>query len=447
MSESDAIEQGFDSLATSLSDGLHAGEHLLLWLAAEDSDFARFNRGTAQQAGQVSQASLELTLIDGQRQAGASLDLTHNATGDIAAAGRMVSELRSVIAHLPEDPYLNINRTPHSTVDLRGGTCPHPDEVIDDIEGTRPGRGELVGIYAGGVQRRGFANSLGQRNWFSATTVNFDWSVHLGGDRAVKCSYAGSTWHRAELDQRMRLAEAELEALGRPPKRLSPGAYRAYLAPAALVEVLELLSWGGFSLKSQRTRNSCLARLADGEAQLDASLTLYEDSAKGCAPGFQREGFVKPPTVSLVENGTHAGALVGPRSAMEFARPCNGAGNGESPDSLTLAPGTLSAEHIVQTLGTGIYVSNLWYMNFSDKNACRMTGMTRFATFWVEGGEIVAPLAVMRFDESLYRLLGTNLVGLTDRSETILSASTYGERSTDSWRSPGALVEDFRLTL
>ncbi|MGH8067091.1 MAG: TldD/PmbA family protein, partial [Candidatus Entotheonellia bacterium] len=80
-------------------------------------------------------------------------------------------------------------------------------------------------------------------------------------------------------------------------------------------------------------------------------------------------------------------------------------------------------------------------------SACRMTGMTRFATFWVEGGVIQAPLSVMRFDESIYRMFGDHLLGLTAERDFILDASTYHERSTGSSRLPGALVEDFTFTL
>lgn len=42
--------------------------------------------------------------------------------------------------------------------------------------------------------------------------------------------------------------------------------------------------------------------------------------------------------------------------------------------------------------------TQLWYLNFSDRPGGRITGMTRFASFWVEDGRIVAPLNVMRFD-------------------------------------------------
>jgi predicted Zn-dependent protease len=73
--------------------------------------------------------------------------------------------------------------------------------------------------------------------------------------------------------------------------------------------------------------------------------------------------------------------------------------------------------------------------------------MTRFATFWVEDGRIVAPVNVMRFDDSIYRILGANLAGLTREREFLLDASTYGARSTHSARLPGALLSALRLTL
>jgi predicted Zn-dependent protease len=73
--------------------------------------------------------------------------------------------------------------------------------------------------------------------------------------------------------------------------------------------------------------------------------------------------------------------------------------------------------------------------------------MTRFACLWVEHGEIQAPLNVMRFDDSIYNLFGSNLLGLTSERELILDASTYGRRSNRSMELPGVLVKDLRLTL
>ncbi len=102
---------------------------------------------------------------------------------------------------------------------------------------------------------------------------------------------------------------------------------------------------------------------------------------------------------------------------------------------------------MLRELGTGLCINNLWYLNFSDRMNCRLTGMTRFATFWVENGEAVAPTNVMRFDDSVYRMLGDGLTGLTATREFIPDSSTYEKRSTASMRLPGAFVDGFRLTL
>jgi predicted Zn-dependent protease len=187
--------------------------------------------------------------------------------------------------------------------------------------------------------------------------------------------------------------------------------------------------------------------MADQDARLSSLVTLRENTREGIASGFQGEGFVRPETVPLVEAGRLSAALVNPRSAREYGVPTNGANSGETPESLDLAAGTLPDAQALQALGTGLYIGNLWYLNFSDRSACRFTGMTRFASFWVEDGRIRAPLNVMRFDDTAYRILGENLEALTQERDLVPDADTYGERSTLSMRTPGALVRDLALTL
>jgi predicted Zn-dependent protease len=151
--------------------------------------------------------------------------------------------------------------------------------------------------------------------------------------------------------------------------------------------------------------------------------------------------------VPLIDAGRLAAPLVSPRSAREYGVATNGANANETPESLDLAPGALAQSQALEALGDGIYVGNLWYLNFSDRSACRLTGMTRFASFWVENGRIRAPLNVMRFDDSAYRILGENLEALTRERDLLPDTITYGERSTESVRTPGALLKAFALTL
>jgi len=213
-------------------------------------------------------------------------------------------------------------------------------------------------------------------------------------------------------------------------------------------EVIQLLSWyGAFGRRALETRRTPLLRMLVEDVTLSPMVSISEDTANGVAANFQSAGFLRPDSVPLIVDGRYADTLVSPRSAQEYGVPTNGAGDAETPLSVAIEPGTLPTASIDETLGTGLYVGNLWYLNFSDQAACRTTGMTRFATFWVEDGEIVAPVDVLRFDDTAFHLLGDRLEGLTDDAEVLLDNSTYGRRSTASARLPGAMIGAMRFVL
>lgn len=212
-------------------------------------------------------------------------------------------------------------------------------------------------------------------------------------------------------------------------------------------EVFSLLSWSSFSRKATETRQSPILKLVEGVETLNPLVSLYENTAEGIGPDFEAGGFIKSPYIPLVEAGKFKNSLASPRSAREYSCETDGACASEYPQALQMAGGHLADEDILKELGTGLYISNLWYLNFSDRSSCRITGMTRFATFWVERGEIAAPLNVMRFDESIYRALGSNLVALSQNREFLLDPDTYYQRSSSSAKLPGALIDEFCLTL
>jgi predicted Zn-dependent protease len=436
----------FESLCQRLFGTLSGDEVLLADLAGEDSQFVRMNHGRVRQPGSVRQMDVGLDLIVGQRHAEGRTTLSGQADEDAGRLRSLLDELRRRLPVLDDDPHLLYATDVTNTEDVDDAALPDAADAIDAVlteaEGT-----DLVGIWASGSVHRGFANSLGQRNWFTARSFHLDWSLSARSDKAVKSGYAGRSWSDEDFGAAMARARQQVAAVGRPARTVEPGGYRVFLAPAALNEIVGLLDWGGFSLKAHRTRNSCLMHAVDGKQRLSPKVTLRENTADGFAPGFEGMGFVKPPSVTLFEGGAYRDALVSPRSAKEYGVATNGANGRESGESFDLAPGALPRADALAALGTGILVNNLWYLNYSDRPSCRMTGMTRFATFWVEDGELVAPLNVMRFDDTAYRVLGTNLVDLTVERDLLLDAGTYERRSTGSARLPGALVEDFRLTL
>jgi predicted Zn-dependent protease len=438
------VKDHFFGLAERLNGELRAGEALLCSLDAERSDFVRFNRGRVRQAGSVQQRFLSVHLVRERRQAAATVTLGGDGE-DWALAHGALTQLRDELAQLPEDPWLLIAEAPVSTETVRRGRLAAAEEVVRQIVIAAAGR-DLVGFLASGTIYRGFANSFGQRNWHEVDGFNLEWSLFLAGDKAVKTGYAGFEWEPETFAAKLEAAAGELELLALPPRSLEPGEYRAYLGPRALDELVGLICWGGFSARARATKQSPLLRMEHG-ATLSPKLALVENIEEGVAPRFQHDGFVKPPSVTLIANGRLGDALVSPRSAKEYGLETNAANGRESPESLDMAAGDLDPSAALAALDTGLRIGNLWYLNFSDRPAGRITGMTRFATFWVERGRIVAPVSPIRFDDTIYRMLGDNLVDLTRSRELLLDPSTYGERSTASARLPGALLKGLKFTL
>lgn len=437
--------QHFEALAEDLRRHLAEGEDFTLWYSAEDSEFIRFNRARVRQAGRVRQASALLRLIRDERQASLDLTLSGAPEEDRQRLAEGLRQLRQSLAWIPADPYLLLDTSAWQRENQDLGAAPDSGALLASLE-RRARDLDLVGIYAAGPLFRGFANSWGAFGWHAGSSFNFDWSLFHGNGQAVKADYAGQRWDDEAFARRFEQAREQLGHLGKPLRQLRPGDYRAYLAPAALEEVMQMLCWGGFSARALATGESPLQRLQNGDALLSPLLNLAERPATSPSPAFSAEGSPRA-EVELVGNGRLSGRLVSSRSAREYGLVANGAGANEAPTALDMAGGSLEQARILEALDTGLYIGNLWYLNYSDMPAARLTGMTRFATFWVENGQIRAPVSTMRFDDSLHSFLGAHLEDLSHERELRLSSNTYGERQTDSMHLPGALTGRFTLTL
>jgi predicted Zn-dependent protease len=431
-------------------------EHLEVYLRAESSDFVRINGAKVRQTGLVQRMVARVRLINPVAQTSviAHLTLNADAPASMRALSNQLAELRGLMALQRPDPHLAFQTHSWHSETLLHGDCASPHDVAQWL-GAVPANTDLVGLFSSGVMMCAFLSSNHTRLWHSSSRWCLDASVYAkppaAPDKAVKFQVAGSAWHTKsspqDIQRAIQQAIEQAHILCQPELVLKPDDYRVWLAPLASAELLGMLCWGGFSASSLYSGQSTLKKLYDQEVRLHQQVSVFEDLAVGQAPLFDDQGYQRAARLPLITHGQTDQPLINQRSAKEFGLVANGAAQSESPQNLVMAEGKLDEGSAMAALGTGLWISNLWYLNFSARSAARVTGMTRFASLWVENGVAVAPIKPMRFDDSLFDLLGDQLEAIGATCHWIVDTDTYDWRSFGAGQVPGLLIKQMRFTL
>jgi predicted Zn-dependent protease len=438
-------ENTFNQLSDRLLDGLQDRERVSISLNCERSQFTRFNNGKVRQSGFVRDGSITISLIDREREAYSTFPFTGDLEIDLDVALENLAYLRSQVKQLPINPYIVLPQAGDSSREVYKGNLLDSDSALSAI--LEPVQDlDFTGFYAAGVIMRALSNSVGQRHWFATDSFMMDYSIFTSQDRAIKGIYAGQNWVQSEYDLQTNQSRQQFTALGLPSKNILRGEYRVYFAPSATADLMGMLL-GAVGAASLQQGSSALLKLYTGENSLSTLVNLQENFSKGAVPRFNELGIIAPEELLVIRDGILINPLVSAKTAKEYNQVSNGANNGEYMRSPVIGTGTLSQSEILSRLGTGLYLSNLHYLNWSDRPNGKITGMTRYACFWVEDGKIVAPIENLRFDDSIYDFLNQNLAAFTDFQEFIPNTDTYGSRSLGGILTPGMLVENFAFTL
>ncbi|QKQ76745.1 TldD/PmbA family protein [Nostoc sp. TCL240-02] len=444
--ELSALEVSFNRLIETLLIKKAENEQFTVKLSSERSQFTRFNHAKVRQTGCVADGWIELTLMSDQRSSVRQFPFTGNWDLDWQLAYSALQELRDELILLPIDPYLVLPSGTNTSREVHSGNLLAEEAVVSSVL-EQVNELDFTGIYAGGIVIKGYGDSSGQKHWFATDSFTLDYSLFSASGQAVKGTFAGSDWNKSAYIAKISEAKKQLELLARPCKELPRGQYKTYFAPAAVADLLVMLSWGAISEADIQQGNSALAALSRQEKQLSPVFSLKENFQRGLVPRFNELGEMAAPELPVIEKGLLVNTLVNSRTAKEYQKTANGANGSETLRAPEISSGNLVFEQILPRLDTGLYLSNLHYLNWSDRQTGRITGMTRYACFWVENGEIIAPIENLRFDESLYRFWGENLVDLTDFQEFIPEVGTYDSRQLGGSLVPGMLVKDFTYTL
>lgn len=440
------MKKVFNSISDSLFKELKSGEDVILSFSGENSQFIRFNNGSVRQTGMVDDADIELKFISNNRICGGGFTISGDMEIDLARGKHEIERMRHETNELPEDPFLVLPKNLGSSNVIKEANGLKFEDSIDAILPAMSGT-DFVGILANGKMFRGNANSKGQNHWFETDTYSLDYSLVTSAHQMVKGSFSGSDWNQEEYESYVKRSKEKLSLMERKPIKIKTGDYRTWFESAAVSDFLGMFSWNGISEASLRQGCSGFGKMRHNDTRLSPKFSVIEDFSPGYCPKFNSDGEVAPDELALIEAGQLKNTLISSRSAKEYGLESNYAENGEFLRSPRMATGNLNQDDVVKKLDKGLFLSNIHYLNWSDNPGGRITGLTRYACFWVEGGEIVAPIETMRFDDSFYRFFGDQLSEVEDRLYSNPEVGTYGGRSLGATACPGILVNSFSLTL
>ena len=440
------MKEYFFNISERIMNSLGSKEYLTLSIHGENSEFIRINNAKIRQIGTVSDSSLGIELIKNNRKIGMSFTLQRDFEKDCELVIKHLEVLRNNVDSLPEDPLCVLPKDYGSLDDEYKGELLSSKDSIDALLPVMQGV-DLTGIWASGDVFVGNSNSAGQRNWFSTETFSLDYSLINPRKKMVKETYAGTRWNQSDYEIFVNNSKEKLKMLNMESIKIDPGSYRTYIASAGVSDLVDMLSWGGVSENAIRKGRSSFIKMKEQKQKLSPCFSLKEDFSSGTVPRFNSAGEIADIELPLIIGGALKNTLISTRTANEYDLNSNFASSGEYLRSPSMDSGSVSEDDVLSELGTGVYLSNLHYLNWSDQLGGRVTGMTRYACFWVENGQIISPIEDMRFDDTVYNFFGENLEAVTDKSRLNPSVGSYGGRNLGGVYCPGIILKSFELTL
>jgi PmbA protein len=203
------------------------------------------------------------------------------------------------------------------------------------------------------------------------------------------------------------------------PVSVDPGDWPVVLEEYAVVDLLDMLGYLGFSALAVQEERS----FVEIGKRIGSDLVSIVDDARdpaGLPMAFDYEGVAKQ-RVPLLDGGVCRGVVYDSQTAARDGQRSTGHGLpapnpwGPFPLNMVMAPGSESREDLIAGLDRGLLVTRFHYTNPVHPKLAIITGMTRDGTFLVEDGRIVGPVRNLRFTQSYLDALACTVGIARDR--------------------------------
>ena len=441
----------YNTICSQVYNTLKEGEDLTIYMEGENSQYFRFNDSKIRQTGIIEDYNVTLSLYHGKK----SLQATTTVYSDIDYSVKNliyeIDGLRAPLSLIPENNFTAFPEKFDSLEVYRQGDLPDREEILGSLMGIID-NDNLTGVWTSGKIFRASSTSKGTHHWFEKDSFIFDFSLIDAKENMIKILYPGSDWNKDNFMIAFDDASKRLQLMDKPKLELKPGKYRVWFEPHAVADFVDMLNWNGVSEASLRNGSSCLLKMRKNNVRLSEKFSLDESFDRKSTASFNSRSEVSG-NVSLIKHGILENTLINSKTALEYgltsnyAEDVNSWGMGEYLRAPFMHGGDIKLDERLEKLGTGIFISNIHYLNWSDNLGGRITGLTRYACYWVEDGKMIAPIKTMRFDDSFYNFFGNNLEGVGDNVLSRPVIETYDGRNPGETTCPGILVNDFELTL
>jgi PmbA protein len=259
------------------------------------------------------------------------------------------------------------------------------------------------GSFSTDAEAFAVANSKGIRVAERRTTSQL-LTVTMGPDNgtgyAEDCAVDATVIDAAALGHEA----AERARVSANPVDVEPGDYPVVLNHYAVVDLLDMLGYLGFSALAVAEDRSFWEA---GKTVASPLVTITDDGRDpaGLPMGFDAEGVTKE-RLALLDKGVCRDLAFDAQTAARAGRRSTGHGlpapnpYGPFPINMSMAPGEASLDELIGGLDRGLLVTRFHYTNPVYPKRVVITGMTRDGTFLVEGGRVVGPVRNLRFTMS-----------------------------------------------
>jgi PmbA protein len=378
-------------------------------VTADHAQLTRFANSEIHQNVAETSAHLNLRFVIGKRVGVASTgrlddEGLRQVVDRAATIARNVEELADW-GGLPEPDGREIRTLPGAFAAATAESSPEQRaEAVRAVIAAADEAGVVAyGSFATTTEHIAVANSrevgaLQARTWSQLITVSMGPD---GGTGYAESAAVDATTIDAERLGREAAEKARATANAR---SVDPGDYPVVLEEYAVVDLMDMLGYLGFSALAVQEERSFVEIGKRIGSDLVTIVDDGEDPA-GLPMAFDYEGVAKR-RIALVEQGVCAGVVYDAQTAARDGVRSTGHGlpapnpYGPFPLNMLMDGGSTPREELVGGLDRGLLVTRFHYTNPVHQKMAIVTGMTRDGTFLVEDGQIVAPVRNLRFTQS-----------------------------------------------